>query len=128
MTEIGKLAVARCIKSVIFFMCLLVAPGVFGAEPGPGEPELVVAVPPVYPEQARASQIEGWVRLEFTVNEKGRVVDAVVLESTHEMFEKPALEAIEQCFYRPAAKEGRTVATPGVRIKMRFEPPETDQP
>lgn len=54
-------------------------------------------VPPVYPFKARRKHINGFVRLEFSVDEKGRAVDIEVVEAQPaEIFEKSAINALEK--------------------------------
>lgn len=67
--------------------------------------ETVVA--PVYPFKARRKRIEGYVRLEFSVNHKGRPENILVVEAQPaEMFEKAAINALEK--WRFKAGEGIT--------------------
>lgn len=54
-------------------------------------------VAPVYPFKARRKHINGFVRLEFSVDEKGRAIDIEVVEAQPaEIFEKSAITALEK--------------------------------
>ena len=78
-------------------------------------------VEPEYPEYARQNQIEGNVQVRVTVNVKGKVVDAFVLESTNRMFDEPALAAARQLRFKPARKDGVPVRAMVV-VPVRFRP------
>jgi TonB family protein len=56
---------------------------------------MILKVKPVYPEEALEKEIQGNVKIRFTVNEKGEVVKAKAL-SGHQMLRKAALDAIVQ--------------------------------
>jgi TonB family protein len=73
-----------------------------------GEP--IKRVPPKYPvSEARAGK-EGWVRVDFVVDQKGKVTDAVVLDSSGvKGFEREALRAVRRWQYEPALVEGEAV-------------------
>jgi TonB family protein len=58
-------------------------------------PKTVVA--PVYPFKARRKQINGFVRLEFSVDESGRARDIEVIDAQPSaIFEKSAIAALEK--------------------------------
>ena len=66
---------------------------------------------PGYPALARRDRIEGEVTVCFKVAPDGRVLEATVTSSTHEIFEKPALEAIEASTFQPLAPGEELVPT-----------------
>jgi protein TonB len=72
------------------------------------QPTLLHRVDPVYPDVARAAQIEGTVILEAIVDEVGQVVDLRVLRS-QSVLDKAALEAVRQWRYAPVLLNGRPV-------------------
>ena len=81
----------------------------------------IVAISPDYPERARARGIEGYVTLEFTVNARGRVVDARVIDAQPaSIFNASALRAIERFRYRPRVVDGKPLAVKGVKTRLRF--------
>ena len=102
-------------------------------EPEPTEPEIfeVAEVQPEligglaalqanveYPEFARRAGIEGQVVVQFVVDERGNVVDPVVLRSPNELLSEAALSAVRQARFTPGQQRGRPV-------KVRFAVPVT---
>jgi protein TonB len=102
-------------------------------EPEPTEPEIfeVAEVQPEligglaglqerveYPEFARRAGIEGQVVVQFVVDERGNVVDPVVLRSPNELLSEAALEAVRESRFTPGQQRGRPV-------KVRFAVPVT---
>ena len=64
-------------------------------------PETVVA--PVYPFKARRQHINGFVRLEFSVDQSGRAKDIHVVDAQPaEVFEKSAINALEKWVFKVA--------------------------
>lgn len=82
-------------------------------------PEVLSAVPPVYPAALRRAGVEGRVVLLVVVDEQGRVEEARVERSTRPEFEAPALEAIRKWRFRPGMKDGQPVRT-FLRQPIRF--------
>ncbi len=80
----------------------------------------IIRVAPQFPRMAAARGIEGYVLIEYTVTRTGSVSDIVVIESSSELFERPALEAVEKFKYRPRIVDGSPVPVRGVRARMRF--------
>lgn len=81
----------------------------------------IVAITPDYPERAKRSGTEGFVTLEFTVGQRGRVRDPRVLEAQPRgVFERSALQAIARFRYRPRVVDGQPMAVTGVRTRLRF--------
>ena len=62
-----------------------------------------------YPEPARRAGIEGVVVVQFVVDERGRVVDPVVVRSPDESLSRAALEAVGRVRFRPGVQRGRPV-------------------
>lgn len=81
-------------------------------------PEVVHSVPPTYPELARQAEAEGTVNLLVTIDETGRVLDAVVQASnTIPALEQAAIEAAKQWLFKPAKQREKPVK---VRIVIPF--------
>jgi TonB family protein len=77
-------------------------------------------VQPVYPAKARNHQLEGWVDLEFTVSETGKVQDvAVRAASSPGVFDDAALKAVNQWRYRPPLRDAKPVPV-RTQIRLRF--------
>jgi protein TonB len=76
---------------------------------------------PVYPKGAQKRGIEGWVLLEFTVDEHGDVISPRIIESSPPgVFDSAALKALTEWKYTPAKMGTTAVATPGLRVKLNF--------
>ena len=77
---------------------------------------------PDYPDDARRKGTEGWVRLEFTVNESGQVRDIIVVDAEPRgVFEDAASAALARWRFRPpVAADGRPVPL-RTRVQLRFE-------
>jgi len=83
------------------------------------KPRVVFQTAPPYPAQMRGRKVEGLVTVICVVDETGRVDRPRVESSSHEAFEKPALDAVKQWKFEPAVKGGRRVSCP-MRIPIRF--------
>jgi protein TonB len=70
-------------------------------EPLEREPVLVKKVEPVYPGTAIRAGLEGRVWVKILVGTDGRAKDAVVVRSTYEIFNEPALVAARQFVFTP---------------------------
>jgi TonB family protein len=66
---------------------------------------------PTYPLDMRKKNISGEVVVDFIVTEKGDVINARALRSSHAEFETPAVEAVMKWKFKPATKNGKPVAT-----------------
>src|SRR5690606_6142773 len=85
----------------------------------------VVKYAPVYPARAAAAKAGGYVIVEFTVDETGRVEVPIVVESYSdkgkgEWFHDAALEAVRKFRYIPRYVDGVPTSTPGVRNRITF--------
>jgi protein TonB len=84
-------------------------------------PEMVRAVKPEYPELAREVHAEGVVYVQVTIDETGRVVEAVVVNSnTITVLEDAAVEAAKQSLFRPAKQRDVPVKS-RITIPVRFK-------
>ena len=82
----------------------------------------IVKVQPNYPQRALRRGIEGYVVVEFTVNEQGGVENPRVVEADPEgVFNQAAMDAAKKFKYRPKTVGGEPVAVAGVRNIIRFE-------
>src|SRR5690606_3017776 len=81
----------------------------------------VMYVRPVYPVDAAARGMEGFVTVSFDVTELGTVTNVVVLESSHRIFERAAREAALRSKFRPRVVDGTAQATTGIVRRYRFE-------
>jgi periplasmic protein TonB len=71
---------------------------------------------PRYPARAMSRHIEGWVKIEMTVNTDGSVSNARVAASEPSgIFDDAALSAISNCRFKPKMVNGKAVAQRGVK-------------
>ncbi|MFL2848007.1 MAG: energy transducer TonB [Coraliomargaritaceae bacterium] len=75
------------------------------------KPQARRLLPPRYPAKAKASSIEGFVLLEFIVDQNGDVESVVVKDSSHSLFEAAAVDAVRNWVFTPGEKDGRKVRT-----------------
>jgi TonB family protein len=80
-------------------------------------------VQPAYPLKAENGKIEGWVDVEFTVAETGKVKDVSVrASSTPGVFEDAAVKAVSQWRYKPVMRDGKNIPV-RTQIRVRFSLP-----
>jgi protein TonB len=73
--------------------------------------EALATPEPVYPPQAFRDRVEGWVEVEFTVNERGTTGDIVVVAGEpQDVFDAAATEAVAAWRYLPRIVNGQPVA------------------
>lgn len=80
--------------------------------------------PPIdYPPRTRAEGIEGWVTLEFTIDEEGNTRDVNIVDRSYEkLFDEAAIAAVEASTYEPATIDGEPVSTiASIRIVFAFQ-------
>ncbi len=76
---------------------------------------------PVYPKKAVRANSEGYVIVEYTVDEYGFVRNPEIVEATgHKSFLLASIQTAEAFRYAPAYVNGKPVATEGVRNKFTF--------
>jgi TonB family protein len=81
---------------------------------------LLKSVQPAYPVKAQNKKMEGWVDVEFTVSETGKVKDvAVHATSVPGVFEDAAVKAVSQWRYQPRLRDARPVPV-RTQIRVRF--------
>lgn len=81
---------------------------------------------PAYPLEAASRGAQGYVVVEYTVDEEGRTRDLAIVESGSErgrgeMFHEAALASVRKYRYIPRFRNGAAVSVPGVRTTIRFE-------
>jgi protein TonB len=88
-----------------------------------GELTLLKSVQPIYPARAQSSRTEGWVELDFTVAEDGRVQAIEVhAASAAGVFDDAAIKAVSQWRYQPVLRENMPTAV-RTRVRIRFTAP-----
>jgi protein TonB len=106
--------------------------GPFGPPGAPGGPTReearaqsaipLVRIEPDYPPQAVDRGIEGWVVVRFVVAADGSVRAAQVVRSSHSLFEREALRAVERFRYQPQIEAGIAVES-AQEVLLRFSLP-----
>jgi TonB family protein len=77
----------------------------------------------VFPQAVLEQKLGGSVKLAFTIDEKGYVVDPAILASDNQQLNQPALTMIKGSRYLPRLVDGQPLATPGIEFNANFEPP-----
>jgi len=97
------------------------APVVFNIDEVDRKPRVLLRSAPVIPYQARVKNIEGYVKVVFTVTPEGGVVDIFVAEAVPgEIFNESAMAAVARWRFEPALKDGKPVAVK-VMTRLLFE-------
>ncbi len=96
------------------------APGAgFGRD---GDATPIVRIEPKYPIQAARDGKEGWVKLSFTINEIGGVIDVKVIEAQPKrIFDKEARRALRKWKYKPKVVDGKAIKQPGLTVQLDFK-------
>ena len=82
-------------------------------------PKFVKEVPPVYPEIARQSMVDGVVILGVKTDEAGKVVDIMILRSIP-LLDQAAIDAVRQWIYEPMVVDGKAVPVV-FTVTVRFQ-------
>jgi len=81
------------------------------------------SVQPIYPMRAASGKIEGWVDVEFTVAETGKVKDVGVRAASNPgVFDDAAIKAVSQWRYKPFLRDAKPVPVRS-EIRVRFTLP-----
>ena len=78
-----------------------------------------VTFAPEYPENARRDRIEGEVQVCYHIDKKGRPYRVAVRQSTHRVFERPSIRAVQASRYvalKPAVKTSGNKILPNVQV------------
>ena len=90
-------------------------------EEAPSKPKALSRPTPAYTEDARAAGVSGKVRVEITVDERGRVVSVRVLQGLGHGLDEAAIAAARAMTFEPALRCGKpTTAT--FRVGFNFAP------
>ena len=90
--------------------------------PVDGDALAIVRVLPRYPSRALSRGIEGWVLLEFAINELGQAIEPIVVDADPKgTFDRAAISAVKKWKYRPMVEDGKAAVRPGVRQLISFQ-------
>lgn len=76
--------------------------------------------PPVYPQRALDSGLQGSCTVSYTVDVQGRVRSPEVVGDCHPLFIRPSLTAAKSFRYQPRIVDGRAVAVPDVKNTFHY--------
>lgn len=74
-------------------------------------PVVITRVSPEYPRMAMMAHKSGFAVVECVIDSTGHIRDAHVIGSSWDVFEKPALEAVQQWVFKPGSLNGQSVNT-----------------
>ena len=90
--------------------------------PVDGDALAIVRVLPRYPSRALSRGVEGWVLLEFAINELGQAIEPIVVDADPKgTFDRAAISAVKRWKYRPMIEDGKPAVRPGVRQMISFQ-------
>lgn len=82
----------------------------------------LVRVEPRYPVEAARQGISGWVRLNFSIDESGSVMDvSVVAAEPKNIFEREAIRALRRWKYQPQLVEGKAIKQTNLQVQLDFQ-------
>ncbi len=81
--------------------------------------DLVALLPilPNYPIKEQRNKIEGWVKVEFVVNEMGQAVNIKVIDAQPKhVFNQETIRAIRKSKFRPLIVDGKAISQTAVQV------------
>ena len=95
---------------------------------GPAEPmtadkaaTAIVRIDPRYPVEAAKNGIEGWVKLSFSIDETGTVVEVKVIDSEPKrIFDREAVKALKSWKYQPQWANGKAIMQRNLQVQLDF--------
>lgn len=85
------------------------------------EATAMVRIDPNYPPDAARNGVEGWVKLKFSIDVTGAVIDVEVLDAQPKrIFDREAIKALRSWKYQPQLKNGKAVVQPDMQVQLDF--------
>jgi periplasmic protein TonB len=108
----------KALSAILSLTCFLaVAPAAVAETKEPPVPVRTVA--PDYPDEMHRQGISGLVTVRCTIDEHGDVTETVVVKYSAEVFERPAIEALQKWKFKPATLDGKAISTKAL-IPVKF--------
>ena len=96
--------------------------GGVGAMQRDGDATPIVRIDPKYPPDAARDGREGWVKLQFTINEQGGVDDISVIDADPKrIFDREARRALSKWKNKPKIVDGKAVRQEGMFVQLDFK-------
>jgi protein TonB len=77
----------------------------------------IIPIQPVYPQIALRNKVEGWVKVEFIVNEFGKVINAKVIDAMPKrVFNVAAIKALSKSKFKPLMINGKATSQTAVQV------------
>lgn len=83
-------------------------------------PKPLKTKPPQYPDKLRSEGVSGVVVVKIVIDVNGKVIAQEVAKTSNEAFNGPALEAVRNWVFEPAAVAGKAVRAK-VSVPLKFE-------
>ncbi|MDF3126767.1 energy transducer TonB [Rheinheimera sp. 1928-s] len=81
----------------------------------------MVRIDPRYPVEAAKNGIEGWVKLSFSIDTTGAVIDVEVLDAEPKrIFDREAVKALRSWKYQPQLVDGKAVVQRHLQVQLDF--------
>ncbi|WP_423187022.1 energy transducer TonB [Alishewanella sp. d11] len=82
----------------------------------------IVRVEPRFPLEAARQGISGWVKLAYSIDETGSVIDISIIEAEPKnIFDKEAIRALRRWKYQPQLVEGQPVKQTNLQVQLDFQ-------
>ncbi len=121
--KVSKKFVSTLIVVVVLVLGACSGINLFGTNKYDGEILPTKADPPQYPTRAAQEGIEGWVLVDFTINEDGLIAEnsvKVIDAEPQEIFDRAATRAAARFEFEPPRRNGKPVDIEGVQYVFRF--------
>jgi protein TonB len=84
----------------------------------------VVGRAPEFPPAATSAGLDrGYVILSYSVTARGTTTDIAVVESSSELFEAAAIDAVQRYMYIPRMEQGQPVRRDNIKLRVDFSSP-----